>query len=900
MNNTMDISSFIDSVKVKKGETASHTTMFSPRCSFYVPNDKSNDFWNYYCDAISKNRKLGITEKPLLPESGSYGISPLRGDIDLKRELEFGLDRTYNDNHVNVIIDIYQNIIRDVVPSSAFNEKMLYCVVLEKKSPRVEAGIVKDGWHWHFPFFHTDSWMQDVYMRDIAIKHITERKLFDNMNLKENVHSTGSADVNNILDPIATKTWLLYKSSKSYDGEAYHMTRIVNGNMENVPLSQLIPNGGESDVRSTAFGDMVLPRLLSIRENIKATPLVDKISSIRDIKPERKRRSKTVNKTRSMEDSLADLKTLEDGGILDMLNINRSDNYANWMDVGWTLYSVGQGCEKALNMWKEFSKSSSKYDEVKCDDIWDTMEIRDKTIASILAMAKSDSPNEYKEWKNTNIMYCLYEAVATAKPTHYGIAKVLHRMYEDRFVCAHSKKDLWYEFINHRWRFIDDGINIKRLIPVEVANKFREFISQLANQARGVEPGAQQDKLDMSIKRAWFIIQELQQGPFMDRVVKTCKMLFYNSKFLFVKDENRDLVAFENGVYDLKLSLFRDGRLDDYITMSCGLNYKEFSWEDEDVKNVSEYLEKVFPNINLRGYFQDVMCSCLQGGNIHKNFVIFTGEGDNSKSIIVSLLEEVFGEYIFKFPRGLFVMGSGAQNSTGPKPELTRVRGKRIAFAQEIAKNEKIHIGFLKEATGNDSFFARSLYEEGGDIKPMFTLFLMCNDPPDIPGHDHATWNRVRKLDFESRFVDNPPESIEEQIKLKKFKKDPNFKEQLSSMAQPLMWILLQRYKKYKINGMNVPKEVLLSTMSYQEANDIYLQYVKSRIIKTDNENDYIKLTDMYNDFKIWFNENYPTYSKDRISKQTMRSEMCKRLGGMGKQSRWRKCKLIIGDEDLD
>ena len=67
----------------------------------------------------------------------------------------------------------------------------------------------------------------------------------------------------------------------------------------------------------------------------------------------------------------------------------------------------------------------------------------------------------------------------------------------------------------------------------------------------------------------------------------------------------------------------------------------------------------------------------------------------------------------------------------------------------EIAKTGTLNIGVLKELTGNDSFFARGLFEKGTEINPMFTLFGSANEPPKIPGHDDATWNRVRLLDFD-------------------------------------------------------------------------------------------------------------------------------------------------------
>jgi P4 family phage/plasmid primase-like protien len=785
---------------------------------------------------------------------------------------------------VKVLTNIYQEIIKDIVPPSQYKEIMLTCVILEKSGPRVSEGVIKDGWHYHFPYFFADAWVQDHYIRNIVMKKVTEQKLFDGLKLLEGVDK--------IIDPIATKTWLMYGSSKSLESEPYVASKFINGNLEDISIEEAFAPlmAGKRSSPSYYF-----PQFLSIQATSEPTPLLDKVNVMKasakaDKKTRRKR--KAINKTRSEADAMADLKMLEDGEIMSMLSLERSNSYGSWMDVGWTLFSVGQGCQKALNMWINFSRASEKYKEGECELQWDTMEVGPKTVGSILRMANMDSPGEFIEWKNMNIRFLLKEACKTQKPAHYPIARVMHKMYENRFVLAKSKGDKWYEFRNHRWNYVDNGISIKKLIPSEVANKFRDYISECSKYARMEEPGSPaQKKYDILVKKAYTIIEKLYDDGFQNKVVKQCQMFFHDETFLDKMNENSTLVGFENGVYDLKLGLFRSGHPDDCITMSTKINYKKFDWEDEEVKNVQTYLDQVFPNYRIKEYFQDVVASCLQGGNVNKIFAIMTGNGNNSKSIMVDILESCFGDYIFKFPRELFVVGA-MRNGSGPKPELTRTRGKRIAVTQEIAKTEKIHIGALKEHTGNDGYYARSHHEEGGEIKPMYTLFLACNLPPIIPGHDDATWARVRKIDYQSKFTHDAPDDEDEQIRTKTFPIDPDFRDKIPDMAEPFMWMLTERFKIYKKNGLNAPSEVLSSTNSYKTRNDIYLQFVQQRIKKIDNEKEHIRLTEMFSSFKEWYYVNHPSYSKDKIGKNEMKDEINKRLTDMkmppsGKQSRW-------------
>ena len=105
-------------------------------------------------------------------------------------------------------------------------------------------------------------------------------------------------------------------------------------------------------------------------------------------------------------------------------------------------------------------------------------------------------------------------------------------------------------------------------------------------------------------------------------------------------------------------------------------------------------------------------------------------------------------DYSVKLPTSLIV-GKRTQASAAC-PELVRAgNGVRWCITRPD-KKDILNIGILKELSGNDTFFARGLYKEGSEITPMFKLVLICNDPPQVPYSDKATWDRIRVLPFES------------------------------------------------------------------------------------------------------------------------------------------------------
>ena len=56
-------------------------------------------------------------------------------------------------------------------------------------------------------------------------------------------------------------------------------------------------------------------------------------------------------------------------------------------------------------------------------------------------------------------------------------------------------------------------------------------------------------------------------------IISWIAYILFNPKFYDLCDENIYLLGFDNGVYDTRTKQFRDGRPDDYITKSVGLDF---------------------------------------------------------------------------------------------------------------------------------------------------------------------------------------------------------------------------------------------------------------------------------------------------------------------------------------
>ena len=892
----LQLREFLDARRISAADMHSHTSLVPPG-RYYIGEEDIEDFFDLYCRSVAKGIVPTITEKP-------EQYAPLRIDFDMKASLDSGLKRQYTREMVREVISMYQEELKNAIKEEDYDPKYLKCVLLEKPSPREEKGEVKDGFHIHFPYFICEKWFADYFLKEKILAKLNETKIFDG--------TTYTTPYKDMVDAIHSKVWLMCGSSKDpAHAKPYKPTAAFDENLDEITFDELFEDEmGGGGVRPHPV-EFYIPRFLSIiinTTNSSCTELKEDVIALKekmfDVK---KKRKITIVPKRNMETVEADLALIKAGDIMSMIADSRADNYDEWMDMGWTLFNIGQGCDEALNIWITFSRRSAKFEEGKCEQLWSKMTLQDKTIGSLFAMARKDSPNEYKAWKETQLSSFLYTSLNEPKPSEHDVAVVIHKMYQGRFLCSSQSRNTWYEFVGQRWQYMDGEVTLRKLLSTEVVITYLSLKQKLIEDSKKFQDDVVASaRYKLLEKKCDAIITGLKTCDFTNKVIKMCKIEFSCKDFEEKKDENRRLWGCNNCILDLNSGLAREGRPDDYVTFNCGVEYVEFTEEDDEVKETRKFLEMVFPDEELRNYFLDAVCKCLEGGNVDKSFIVHTGDGDNAKSVVFQLLELVFGDYCHKFPRELLVVGKS--NSSGSaRPELAAVRGKRLAVVQEIAKTETLNIGQLKELTGNDSFFTRGLFKDGCVIKPMFTLMMQCNEPPKIPGNDEATWNRVRVLAYESKFVKEDKlqefpvaRAYKDQLVQKRFKADSHFSQKLPELAQAFLWIIFQRFRKHKESGFvnkQTPQKVMLATTVYRSLNDVYQQFIQERIERIEGlviDEEYKKsktavflsLNAIHSEYDSWFSQNYKSYAKDKLHKVALGHEMNKKLRYQGLQGR--------------
>ena len=142
----------------------------------------------------------------------------------------------------------------------------------------------------------------------------------------------------------------------------------------------------------------------------------------------------------------------------------------------------------------------------------------------------------------------------------------------------------------------------------------------MSNQTDIEDKSQQKSQMD-KMKQYFKIINSCKTMTFCDNVMKECCYLFRDENFGNKLDSNKYLIAFKNGVYDLKNNIFRAGKPEDFLSKCMNITWDDYKLDDKRVLAVENFLEKVFPDKSLRRFFVDTMSDVFEGGNKKKTVI---------------------------------------------------------------------------------------------------------------------------------------------------------------------------------------------------------------------------------------------------------------------------------------
>ena len=173
---------------------------------------------------------------------------------------------------------------------------------------------------------------------------------------------------------------------------------------------------------------------------------------------------------------------------------------------------------------------------------------RNLTLGTLRHLAKLDSPDEYAKFKDKDVRYYAKESL---DGSHWDIAMALHAMYCEEFVCASIPSKTWFQFRDHKWEEIEDGIFLRKRISDTIVKQFVTMGVEEIKALGTVTDKAGEASSNCRIKQIRKIICNLKSAPYKNNIMKEAMEVFYDRRFKAKLDQNPYLIGFKNGVYDL-------------------------------------------------------------------------------------------------------------------------------------------------------------------------------------------------------------------------------------------------------------------------------------------------------------------------------------------------------------
>jgi P4 family phage/plasmid primase-like protien len=518
------------------------------------------------------------------------------------------------------------------------------------------------------------------------------------------------------------------------------------------------------------------------------------------------------------------------------------------------------------------------------------------TKRSIIYWAKQDNPEGYEKVKYSTIDYYIEQSIAT--PTDHDLAQVLKQMFKDNYICvSFDKKGIWYKFNNHKWE-IDNGLSLRKEISLQMYDLYNKKSEIIWDEYNHYDEGDdRREFLKKKCKAITEIKTKLKTVCHKNNILREAMEIFYDNNFYKLMDSKMHLLGFNNGVVDFNLKVFRDGYPEDYITKSTNLDYIPFDETNPDTKIVSDqihdFMGKLFPIPELKQYMWDHLSSCLNGNSAHKNqtFNIYHGGGGNGKSILADLMSAVLGDYKGTVPITLVTDKRG--HIGGTSDEILKLKGVRYAVMQEPSKNVKLNEGIMKELTSGDPLQCRGLFLESEVYIPQFNLIVCTNNLFKIESNDDGTWRRIRQIDFLSKFVDEN-ETYTDDAKYV-FKKDKHFKDKFGTLAPVFISMLVKRCMETGGIVEDVPY-VLTVSKNYRKNQDHITDFITEYVEKTNDKKDKVKKSEVYNQFKWWFQ--LEQGEKTKIPKGEELYDAMDKLFGHHTKHGWSGCKILYPESE--
>lgn len=513
--------------------------------------------------------------------------------------------------------------------------------------------------------------------------------------------------------------------------------------------------------------------------------------------------------------------------------------------------------------WEQFYPSQSEADLAFCNDLafWTACD-PDKMDAifrkSSLMRDKWDSKRDQSTYGRDTILKAIRDASDMYQPVDGFDLKIKDLTgakpklkpkafsYDDtgnsgRFLRGFGERVL-YSYIHKKWYYYSGKVWIE-----DDLGKVYEMADYIANSI-GKEPVFVSDPKDEKL---------VEQA---EKALKNHKKYTrsFRGKENMLKDTQHH-VAVGTDEFDKDSYLFNT--VSGYIDLNNGhlmqhqaskkmsrMSFSEYNL-DAECPNWKQFLNEIFQgDQELIDYLQRAVGYSMSGDISEQMMFILVGNGQNGKSVLLNVLNDVMGTYAMNIQPQTIAVKNGMQTANS---DVARLKGARFVTTTEPNKGMRLDEGTVKQLTGDDKVTARFLYGKEFEFDVEFKIWMATNYKPIITGTDDGIWRRMAIIPFE--------------YKIPKHKIDKKLTSKLKAELSGILNWCIDGYQMWREKGLDEPQIVTDQRDEYRSEMDIVYSFVKDKCIT--NPLASVKKSDLWETFQDWikYNNEYDKMGSKRF-----------------------------------
>lgn len=839
---TMDVNSFLKQYVVDKND-CTHTQLIPPFGSYHIPNNPETytTLHKLLDDSYCNNMVNGLCEMHVLDDNN---LEPIVIDLN------FVFKKPCDDIQPLIIksLSVFNKTLKSLFRLDNTNLKAFICM----KNTNIEQKN-KIGIHIHYPYLYVTK-----ENREIANHMLIENYKPDMFGA--NIQGSISRDI------VYGTGLVMYGCTKDINDAPYLLHIIVN--------AELIAE--EFDNSVSLIGLLSLRRWCwdsSIKEVVLQNKHIENISELYDhcnIKP--------VFAVDIENDHTHYLSTHEKAIIettkrlLSFINIDRLKDHRQNFDLGNTLHNIHPSL--LIEYIKFCQQSTEGFQQSRCVRNWSKYSregFNQLKMSDLVNWAKEDNLEEYQKFiKEQNI--AIIESNLEKKLSTYLVAKIMYNLYQDQYVCTDSKRQEFWHYApkQHRWVNEKNTTSLHKKVSEDLRFIIKDYLRQLNRRYNEISLLAEGTEREI-YKRKYQILDalldkvdsQLTDFDFISKCIRHGSQYFYSSEFNDKLDKS-NIIGCEDGVFDLDMGVFRNGKPSDYVSKRTKRNLKKFfnntgKWirtncYNPDIKYIYDHHKQLHIDEGMCEYIMYLKGSIFLGHKKEQKVYIHRGIGSNGKSAdIEKFTKAALGDYCCIVNPTVFTQKNPISNT--PRPEILEMQNAFLTVVQEPENDDTLKMSTLKRMTGGDNFKERTLHS--GDMiefRLRCSIFFVCNEAPKLESFDYGSIRRLEYINWKTQFKKNPnPDNKYDR------KANNQMEEDIPKYADAYLAVMIKFWLDYHFNKtkkIHVPEEIKMFTNDNISEKDIYNDFMNVHTIPTDGES--IKIARLYDIFKIWYEDNYP------------------------------------------